>query len=183
MTSDMNQQIIIGLDLSLRGSAACRIPITWKQQISVPWVMTIGEKLTADANEEARVSRLSNISNDLIEFCWKHFQGISHKHRHIFLEDYAFAATGAHVRSIAELTGVVKWRLYEEFSIVVQVVAASRARKVLLQHLPRKDVKAYVTNNVRRLGVTWNDDEIDAFVIANYGVMMVGGCAMTFDGR
>ena len=55
-------------------------------------------------------------------------------------------------REVAELGGLVKWRLWNAWDRATTPVVASSARKVLLQRLPRRDVKDYVVANVRRLG-------------------------------
>jgi hypothetical protein len=47
-------------------------------------------------------------------------------------------------------------------------------------------VKAFAVRNVKRLGGPasgWTDDQIDAFVIMNHGVMLQGGTALTFPGE
>lgn len=105
--------------------------------------------------------------------------------RAVFVEEMAFGQAGAHAREVAELTGIVKLRVLEAWGVYPVPVVASRARKVLLQKLPRKDVKKFVLANVRRLpgADRWADAQADAFVVANMGVMISGGTAMTFSGN
>jgi hypothetical protein len=142
--------------------------------------ITFGSSLSMDATPREQVERLARIARDVTVFCLKV------KATSVGVESYAFAqGRQAHAHALAELGGAVKVNLFTAFNLVAEPVVASRARKVLLQHLPRKDVKAYVQANVRRLGgqaLEWTHDQVDSFVIANYMVMVAGGVAMTFDG-
>lgn len=175
---------IIGLDLSLRGAAAAVLPLDWDRdhKLDSIRVMTTGYPLAKDASYEQRTKRIRDVARDVLDFCSLHLRSSGAA---VFIEDFAFAQSGAHAREVAELTGVVKWRLLAEHDVVAIPVTASKARKVLLQKLPRKDVKRFVFANVRRLGdsvLTWTEDQVDAFVIANAGWMISGGVAMTFAG-
>lgn len=170
--------MIIGLDLSLRAAAACALPIDWDHDMRTIRTCVSGIALGKDATSAHRLERINAISAGIVAFCR------AHKASEVFVEEYAFAQGASHAREIAELGGVIKYRLFAELSLVAIPVVASRARKVLLQKLPRKDVKPWVVANVKRLPgtVDWTPDEVDAFVIANCGSEMVGGTAMSFAG-
>lgn len=171
---------VLGLDLSLRAAAACIVPLDWDgASLGQLRTCVVGEALANDADECMRLGRLHHIAEGLVAFCRAH--GV----KHAFVEQYAFSQTGAHARSIAEVGGVVKYRLFRKLGIVCEPVVASSARKLLLTKCPKKDVKKFVVKNVRRLGGTareWTEDEVDAFVVANMGMYLVGKPHMNFDG-
>jgi len=171
--------MIIGLDLSLRAAAACAIPIYWEHDLKDVRTCVSGSSLAQSATPAERLKRIMNISLGIVAFCR------AHAAKHVFVEEYAFAQGASHAREIAELGGVLKFRIYEQLGIVAVPVVASRARKILLQKLPRKDMKAWVVANVKRLPgtVDWTPDEVDAFVVANAGVEISGGVAMSFAGE
>lgn len=172
-------QCAIGLDLSLRASAACAIPLDWGQRLDRVVTEIFGSDLKADAKEEERLRRIDEIATGVSRF----IRSVSTAPK-IFLESYAFAQSGSHAREVAELTGLVKWSLWKEWGEAPTPIVASRARKILLQKLPRKDVKSFVHRNVKRIPGAdgWTNDEADSFTIANVGVMLMGGVAMTFEG-
>lgn len=181
--------MIIGLDLSLRAAACCMIPHRWDQSVDTTQTRVIGMSLAQDSDDGERSDRVSFISNGILGFIREFDLRMLSA---VFIEDYAFGAVGAHTRSIAELTGVVKWRIADELGMKPKTVPASQARKYLLQRLPgtrgtpKGFMKKYVAFNVRRIGGqvdAWGEDEIDAFVVANYGQMVMGGVAISFEGR
>lgn len=138
-----------------------------------------GSALGKDATPEHRLARIVAISSGIVAFCRAHHA------QHVFVEEYAFAQGASHAREIAELGGVLKYRLLAELRLLAIPIVASRARKVLLQKLPRNDVKPWVVANVKRLPHTamWTPDEVDAFTISNCGLEMAGGTAMSFEGK
>lgn len=171
--------MIIGLDLSLRAAAACAIPVGWDHDLRAVRTRVSGGPLKQDASPKERLQRICRISADIVVFCREH------QVERVYVEEYAFAQGASHAREIAELGGVVKFRLFERFGLVAEPVVASRARKLLLQKLPRKDVKAWIVANVKRLpgAALWSPDECDAFVVCNAGVELAGGTAMSFAGE
>lgn len=173
-----DRSMIIGLDLSLRAAAACAIPIDWSHELGEVRTCVSGSALAQSATPADRLKRIMAISLGIVAFCR------AHRAKHVYIEEYAFAQGASHAREVAELGGVLKFRLYDQLGIVAVPVVASRARKLLLQKLPRKDVKAWVVANVKRLpgAADWTPDEVDAFVVANAGVELAGGTAMSFAG-
>lgn len=169
---------VVGLDLSLTGAAACAIRIPWDYKIpNVQMMPNAGYKLKADATNTELRERILAIRDQVHEFC-KQVQA-----RRIMVEDYAFSAAGR-ITMLAELCGVVKIDLWENWGVSVESVRASQARKVLLQKLPAKDSKLFTKVNVKRLPGTkdWTDDDVDAFVVANHAVMSAGAAPMSFPG-
>jgi archaellum biogenesis ATPase FlaH len=134
-----------------------------------------GLPLTKDATVRERIERIAQIAHDVSVFC------INVHAVHVSTETYAFNAGGAHAHELAELGGVVKHQLLDGLNIVTDSIPAATARKTMLQKLPRSDVKAFVTRNVRRLGglaLEWTHDEIDALVICNHALMKAGFVAV-----
>lgn len=170
---------IVGLDLSLRAAAACAIPFNWDHDLDNVQMEIFGEKLGTDATPLDYIQRIVTIADGVLAFCQRV------QARKVYVEAYAFSQGGRNATQLAELGGAVKSRLYDEWGIAACPIVASSARKILLQKLPRSDIKKFVTNNVKRLGgraLGWTHDEIDALVIANAGLMREGGLAMTFEG-
>ncbi len=172
---------VVGLDLSLNAAAACSLPIKgWKQSPASACVFQVGRKLQRGSSQKEQLDRIEFITQNLVDFCKRVHA------RRIYIEDYAFSQGQSMARAIGELGGVVKHEIRKQLHIVVSPVVASHARKIMLQWLPKKDVKPYVVWNVKRLGGSatgWTDDQIDAFVVANYGIMRSGGQAITFEGE
>ncbi len=170
---------VVGLDLSLTGSAACAIDLPWNYKISNLTMMpNVGYKLAKDATATEQRERIIHIRDAVLAFC-KQVQA-----RRIMIEDYAFSAAGR-ITMLAELAGNVKMDLWENWGVSVEPVRASQARKVLLEKLPAKDSKLFTKVNVKKLGgptTKWTDDDVDAFVVANYAIMTAGHAPMSFPG-
>lgn len=171
---------VVGLDLSLRASGVCALPTPWNQDMRLARVMHVGAELTKEATATMRIERMVRIANTIVAFCRSVNAG------RVFIEDHAFGLSSTNnANQTIEMTGIVKAAIYTEIGSAVEPVHASRARKILLQQLPRKDIKKFAQANVKRLGgvvQSWSEDEIDSFVIANAGIMLTGGVAMTFPG-
>jgi hypothetical protein len=67
--------------------------------------------------------------------------------------------------------------------VEVETVAANTARKLVLGKVPKKDVKAHVRETLLSMGMprVWTDDEMDAFVAANWLRHVRGAWALTAD--
>lgn len=170
---------VVGLDLSLRGPAACALPLDWDHDLRKVRTGLFGYELSADASDEEVIERNAQIAHDVTVFC------INARATRIARENYAFAASSSSVTKLAELGGVVRHDVMQTMGIAVSSITASRARKVLLQNCPSSGSKKFTVRNVKRLGgptLKWSEDECDAFVIANCLLMYAGGIAMTFEG-
>lgn len=169
---------VLGLDLSLTGTAGCVIPHDWDLDLARVRMVNAGYPLPSDATLEEQTRRVERI----VRTCAEAAAGASL----VCCEDHAFGlAFTANANRVIEMTGAVKREIHRDLGIIVQPVSSTRARKCLLQQVPQKGSKLFTQRNVKRLGpiaLAWNDDEIDAFVVANYALMVVGGVAMTFPG-
>lgn len=173
---------VVGLDLSLRSAAAAFVPSTFKGNTKHVRVQTWGYELDREASEESLAKRRHIIATGIREW----LRGLSKKHivERVFIEEYAFSRNSSSATGLHELGGVVKNVLLEA-SFHFTSVTASSARKTLLQKLPKKDIKAFTEDNVRRLAgeaLYWNADEVDAFVVANHGMMLMGWTPLSFPG-
>ncbi len=171
---------VVGLDLSTTGSAACALPCPWDGKIKGARQMKpAGYKLTNDATQTELRERIIAIRDPILAFC-KEVQA-----RKIMVEDYAFSASGK-ITMLAELAGNVKLDIWENWGVSVEVIAASSARKILLQKVPQKDSKIFTAVNVRKLGgqtKDWTVDQVDAFVVANACLCRIGATHLSFQGE
>lgn len=174
---------VVGLDLSLRASAACALPLPWDFDLAKVRMMKCGEKLGKDATPQERAERIAQIAHDVVNFC------LNVKATHVGVEDHAFGAGGAHAMMLAELHGVVKHEILETLFFAAVPLQASNVRKILLQHVPRLGAgktKPFVIRNVKRLGPiaeAWTEDECDAFCVANTVLDRAGYTALSFPGE
>jgi Holliday junction resolvasome RuvABC endonuclease subunit len=175
---------VIGLDLSLTAAAAAAIPRQWTNNLDDVKTMRVGYGLSDIEEEGERMDRLDFIVERIMEFCQQHSPVA------LGVEEYAYSQGQSRSHALGELGGVVKLAVWKRLHITPLPVVASTARKTLLQKLPnlrgkkKGYLKTWVVHNVQRLeGPTlrWTADEIDAFVIANHRLMMVGGMAMTYE--
>lgn len=171
---------MVGLDLSLRAAAAAFLPRGFKGNTKQVRVGTWGYELKSDADEAARAERRDHIAQAIR--CW--LAELPRGVVHVFIEEYAFSKKSSSATGLHELGGVVKDRLFT-LGVPFSTVTASEARKTLLQKVPQKGSKEFTEDNVRRLGgeaLYWNVDEIDAVVVANHGLMLMGWTPLSFEG-
>lgn len=181
----LRKQTVVGLDLSLTGSAAAAVPRIWSSQdLNAVKTLRVGYNLSNIEDEGERIDRIDFIAERIVEFCQEHHASV------VGVEDYAFSQGQSRAHALGELGGVVKLAVWKKLHLTPLPIVASTARKTLLQQLPnlrgkgKGYLKAWVAHNVRRLAgptANWSEDEIDAFVIANHRLMMVGGVAMTYE--
>jgi hypothetical protein len=174
---------VVGLDLSLRGAAACAVPRDWDgaDLRRVAQMSPVGWDLTKGASPEEKARRNRAIARAVSGIVLSLKPRVSA----VYVEDYAYGGNVQTGMAIAEMTGIVKDELYVKAGLCPIPVMNTSARKTLLQKLVRSDVKAWVGLNVKRLGPianAWTGDQIDAFVVVNHGLMLEGGTAMSFPG-
>ncbi len=158
---------VVGLDLSLTRSAACFIPADWEPFLhgEVNWgalrTMTVGHPLKKDASPEEKADRLMRIAGSISE--WISETSV------VAIEDYAYGLSGNSGMMLGELGGAVKYALWCDLKIGVQVVNQSTARKFLLGKLPPRDRAMVVVAQLEEWGCPFETvDAKDAFVIASY---------------
>ena len=178
MTAVVARRVVVGLDLSLRAAAAAKVTLPWDGDLEDVVTRVIGDEVSKDSAPEAYARRLDLIAKSMVDFC----DGADV----VYVEEYAFSQMSKRAHSLGEVGGVVKLELFRRLGHAPIPVTASTARKTMLQKLPRKGVKEFTMRNVRRLGAPadrWTEDQIDAFVCLNHGVMLQGGIALTFAGE
>jgi len=157
-----------GLDLSLTGAAACVLPSDWNCDWRAVKTMRVGRSLPKDAPQSEALSRLKLIRSEVLDFLTANCVD------YVFVEEYAFSrANCAH--SLGEVGGVVKLACAER-GWPVQSVTASQARKFLLGSLPKADQKVKTHLALYRAGApkTLSGDELDALVVASWGLAELG---------
>lgn len=172
--------MIVGLDLSLRAAAACWMPKGWKGDTRKLKVGTWGHDLKKESSDAERLDRMILIAESIVG--WIVNVG---EVKAVYVEDYAFSMRSSSISGLHESGGVVKVEIYRRLKLVPKPVPSSSCRKTLLQKLPRADVKKFTEQNVRRLkgeALYWNGDEVDAFCVANHGMMLEGGTPLSFLG-
>jgi Holliday junction resolvasome RuvABC endonuclease subunit len=165
--------MLVGLDLSLRQSAAVALPLDWTPgDWSAVRSMLVGRALSKDASEHDRIERVRFIADELVGFVAK--VGATD----VFIEAYSYSrANQAH--QLGELGGVVRVRLRES-GATVHVVPLASARKLLLGKVPQSDAKVAVFTALR--GAGWNvatTDEADAMCVASFGLTELGRPGLT----
>jgi Holliday junction resolvasome RuvABC endonuclease subunit len=182
MAKKKRQPGVVGLDLSLRSTGACWLPRGWTGDTRQARVMApCGRDSTGTERDKAM--RRNEIASRVLAFVAQH----ASPGETVYVEEYAFSKKQASATGLHELGGVVKEVLLVELNVEVIPFVASEARRVLLStKLPRADVKEYVVDQVRRQlkgeAVYWNEDQIDAMVVANAGLAHRGWTPISFPG-
>lgn len=161
--------VVLGLDLSLRRTAAIVIPYEWDFEWRSLKVCIVGGDCADDLRDQH--ARVEGIVDTLLDFATRH------RATHAFFEQHSFSkGLMAYAMARAELVGVVKWELERHCRMLAVPVVASSARKLLFGKLPAKDAKKHAVARVTAMGcpLTWKDDEVDATVVANFGRHLLG---------
>lgn len=163
--------VALGIDLSLRGTGLVAVPFDWNLDWSRIARATYGVKLAAKASEKERATRIDFIARNLVEFGRKFGVTVA------FVEQYAFTARGSHAHSLGELGGVLKRAVQFDLGIPLRDPIAPASARTLLGRIPRKDAKDETHIRLTQAGAptNWTPDELDAFMIANYGLSAING--------
>ena len=162
---------VAGLDLSLRCPAVCVIPEGWKVG---DWKTLRCESFPTDplgydvGTPEGSIER--------IDYVIEKVRGVVGGVERIFVEQYAFSRSSSSTTKLAELGGAIRWAYWvADPWRVLRTVTASQARKLLLGKLPQKGAKVAVQAALYANGAPFkNDDECDAYCIANFGLSESG---------
>ncbi len=159
-------EVVVGLDLSLRNTAMCAIGEDWEQRPERVLFSCVQPQFVA-------VMRYVEIAERVCEF----LRQVSATH--VYVEDYPRTMRGSSsINLLIELAGVVKSRVEERCLMRVQPVNIASARKLFFGagNTPRRGAKKIVFESVKELVPVRNDDEADAFLVAQYGLMDRGHC-------
>jgi hypothetical protein len=163
---------VVGLDLSLRCSAAVYVPPRWTFG---RWSVLRSQTFVCRADEKGP-QRLAYIAEGIAMFVRRWGDCA------VFVEDYAYGmmAGSASMLQLAELGGAVKARLYTDCKVTARPMNQSTARKLFLGKLPQKDRAMLTHRAIKALGTCFKTaDEGDAWVVANAGRSELGMQAVT----
>lgn len=166
---------VVGIDPSLRATAAVLLAPTWRPG---DWTMPV-ERAGYDLQRATPLQlaeRLHVIAERMVSFVRVH------RATHVFIEDYAFGMAGSSnaITLLAELGGGIKVELFGQLGLAAVPVNQSTVRKYFLGKLPPKDRAAAVHTALRRVGAPWaTSDPGDAFLVASFGRSELGLPGMT----
>jgi Holliday junction resolvasome RuvABC endonuclease subunit len=162
--------VVAGLDLSLTCPACVVIPDGWKlgDWRNLERTRAIVPSVQDRDPDRSKAIRLIKIVGRLREFV------LENRATHCFVEGYAFSRHSSSVTKLAELGGYARVEFFS-YGRVLREVTVSQARKLLLGKLPPRDAKKVVEAQLKRHGAEFADDnECDAFAIANWGLSELG---------
>lgn len=179
-------RVVLGIDLTVTGGLGlAAIPGDWDLdfgRVAVTSIVAPRPIEKAETTSE-RLLRLALLESGVVRFAREH--RITHAFCEGYLTGSAFNAT-----KIAEVGGFVQRALHRELGLLTHLVPLSSARKLTLGKIPsrRKNepkppggMKAVIQKMlVDFIGVPkhWNADEIDAWVIGNWGCSEIALCCV-----
>ena len=145
------------------------VPTSWGLDWSNVDVYTYGVALKADATVEEQLDRLSDISQEVLAMVEEYNVD------HVFVEEYAFSKGTGRAHALGELGGVVKLDLMRVAKLIPTTVHAVAARS-LIGKFSGKGQKQKCRAVLTEMGMpmSWTEDEGDAFVAANWGLVELG---------
>lgn len=185
----MTKRVVMGIDASLTGTGLVAVPVNWGLDWSKVARAKLGLQMSSSARESERVTRLDYICTRMMEFAEEHSV------TDVFMEQYALTAHTERTRAFAlgELGGNLKRDVVMGLGLPLTVVSPATARTLLGKFsMPRRkkgepkpprctpkplSIKEQVQVVLKRAGlpVTWDGDETDAWVVANYGLSGIEG--------
>jgi hypothetical protein len=168
---------VIGFDLSLTAPAAIALPTNWKPgdwKIVKAWL----GKPTAPKQDDmrgrlVRYEAIAEWAVKIVGVCSS--LGVRPA---CFVEAYGFSKNNAQASQIMGSGEIVKLEVFRRWGALITPVAANTARKLFMGKCPQKDPKTHVQNalfNKCKAPKTWDENQADAFVIANWGLSEAGG--------
>lgn len=193
---------IVGLDLSLSRPAACFIPHGWTpgawSKLTVrSWGRPKEKHEKEDAHNAAgrRADRIVEIVNAVAPFiceCARVGKPQGGTRTAIYVEDYPYGLRTQGQYDLAELRGALNAAIHVH-GLVALPLNISTCRKLLLGKLPSRKkgepplpkgaAKVAVQLALQSMGARFdNDDECDAFAVANLGLSNSGAVAICVGG-
>lgn len=185
----MNVKWVVGLDLSLTGSAVTVIRDPWLPWRAGDWSRVFVRRypkktLARTASAHQKAERITSIADALLDDV-AHAMGRPEGFPPMsaWVENYGFGAKNRG-RDIAELGGVVKDRFLLRYDCVPESVTVQQARKLFLGVGSGDDIKLEVVRQLHKLGAPFArvepgmtkkammdlTDACDSFLVANWGV-------------
>jgi hypothetical protein len=161
--------VLVGIDLSARGTALVAAPSDWDGQWSRVRSLMVGRALGRQASDAERALRCRYVAAQVVEFC--RMVGATQAG----FEGYAFNQRSA-AHTLAEVGGCVRLALVEA-GFGICTVSMQSARKLLLAKVPKQDPKVAVELALRAAGAPmhWGSDELDAACVLNWLMAEHGG--------
>lgn len=165
--------IVCGVDLSTTGLGLVAVPEDWGLDWSKLAFETLVPPEMHDAPPWQVIGRLMTLVEGVVDFVQRNDV------THVWIE--SLPTHGGQTYSAGKLEqvgGAVRYALRRDCRLNAWTSPIATARKLVMGKMPRRDVKATVHATVRSFsGVPFGTgDEIDAFVAANYGMSLIGGC-------
>lgn len=169
-----NRTVVMGVDLSQTGLGLVAVPEDWDLRWDRIAHTTVGRTLTKGAPPWDAISRLEYLADQVVDFASRN--DISH----VWIESYPVGGRVFALDKLCEIGGVVRVALHRELRLIAHTAPLSTARKLVMGKLPRAKVKDLLHEQVRSYpGMCLRTgDEIDAWVAANYGMSLLGGCTV-----
>lgn len=185
----MTKRVVMGIDASLTGTGLVAVPSDWKLDWGRVARLKLGLQVSGAARESERVRRLEFICTRMMEFATENDV------TDVFIEQYAFSQSQSRSHALGELGGNLKRDVVIGLGLEITVVSPNTARALLGKFsTPRRKkgepkvrrkkgepkplgIKEQVHVALKRAGlpVTWDGDETDAWVVANYGLSGIEG--------
>ncbi len=169
--------IALGIDASLSATGLVAVPYDWGLDWSRVRRATFGRKLSKTASIRETVDRIDDITEFVRAFIAEHRPTVA------FLESYAFnVSQNAH--SLGELGFALKRLVVKECGLELRLVAATSARALLgkMQRQKKGGPKVASAKDQAHTILTnagapleWTRDELDAFLLANFGLSSIDG--------
>lgn len=157
---------VLGLDLSLRATAAVLLPEDWDPASPDRWDVpsaVFGYSLEK-ATPREELERLAEIAQGVAVFA------VNHRITHAYVEGAAYGLSARSGVRLAELAGAVKVVLFDLTDVVAVPVSSTTVRKFFLGKLPRKGAAEATHARLKELGCPWEgSDRGDAILLASYG--------------
>jgi Holliday junction resolvasome RuvABC endonuclease subunit len=173
------EPVVLGLDLSLKRSAAVCIPARWElgrwRDLGVESYPTDDpEPAPPERQQVERTERIEYVAQNVLDFV------LRCRPTHVYVEDYGFSYNSQGVTALAELRGVVRRNVWLETRKMLVPVSTSAVRRVLLGR-NAKHAKVLVQQAFYGAGAPFdNDDECDAAAVAAYGLSELGLTTISF---
>ncbi len=174
---------VFGFDLSLTAPACVALPLDWRPgDWRAARAFLIRPKAPKNDNIRGQYERYNTIFRWAIT-CIESLAGKSGARSAVYIEAYDPSKNGASASKLMELGGITRLALFNTLGIVAETVNTSQALRLLLGKVPRSDQKIAVQDALFNKGGaphTWEENICDALVVANWGLSICGGTALTF---
>lgn len=171
-----NRTVVMGVDLSFTGLGLIAEPEDWDLDWRRVLRKTIERPLKSGSPPWEQKDRLVSLTEEAVDFAQRHDV------THAWIE--ALPTHGGKFYSagmLEQLGGAIRYALWRDCRIVANTAVLQEARYLIIGTMALKDSKKKTATVVRSFAGFPADataDEIDAWVAANYGMSLLGGCTV-----